>query len=79
MGFSLDLKVLSAGVRAPARRAAIRAPWGEEANLRAAIRRLREQGECVVCALPGHDHEGQEYDCDRELVAVDGQWVLRSL
>jgi hypothetical protein len=22
--------------------------------------------------LPGHEHEGEEFDCDRELVAVDG-------
>ena len=43
------------------------------------MRRLREQGETVVCVLPGHEHEGQEFDCDRELVAVDGQWVLRAL
>ena len=26
--------------------------------LRAAVRRLREQGETVVCMLPGHEHEG---------------------
>jgi len=32
-----------------------------------------------VCALPGHDHETQEFACDRELVAVDNQWTLRSL
>ena len=44
----------------------------EDAALRAAVRALREQGETVVCVLPGHEHEGQEFDCDRELVAVDG-------
>jgi ATP phosphoribosyltransferase regulatory subunit len=32
-----------------------------------------------VCALPGHDHEMQEFACDRELVRVDDQWTLRSL
>jgi ATP phosphoribosyltransferase regulatory subunit len=29
--------------------------------------------------LPGHDDEAQEFACDRELVAVDNQWTLRSL
>ena len=57
----------------------VRAPWGEDAALRAAIRCLREQGESVVCVLPGHEHEGQEFECDRELVAVAGHWVVRSL
>jgi ATP phosphoribosyltransferase regulatory subunit len=79
VGFSLDLKELAALV--PARRlaAAIRAPWGESEALRTAVRRLREQGETVVCILPGHEHEGQEFDCDRELVAVGDQWVVRTL
>jgi ATP phosphoribosyltransferase regulatory subunit len=79
VGFSLDLKELAALV--PARRlaAAIRAPWSEDAQLRAAVRRLREQGETVVCILPGHEHEGEEFDCDRELVAVKDQWVVRAL
>jgi len=79
VGFSLDLKELATLV--PARRmgAAIRAPWGESEPLRSAVRRLREQGESVVCILPGHEHEGQEFDCDRELVAVGDQWVVRAL
>jgi ATP phosphoribosyltransferase regulatory subunit len=33
----------------------------------------------VVCSLPGHGHEGEEFDCDRELILIDGQWVLRAL
>jgi ATP phosphoribosyltransferase regulatory subunit len=79
VGFSLDVKALAALVPGAGARAAIRAPWGEGAGLRAAIRRLRDQGEPVVCILPGHEHEGQEFDCDRELVAVDDRWVVRSL
>ena len=79
VGFSLDVKELAA--LAPARRlgAAIRAPWAEDAALRAAIRRLREQGDTVVCILPGHEHEGQEFAFDRELVAEAGQWAVRAL
>jgi len=79
VGFSTDLKVLAACAAEPPRRTAIRAPWSEDSALRQAIRRLREQGETVVCILPGHEHEGEEFDCDRELVAVDGRWVLRAL
>ena len=79
VGFSLDLKALSAHGPRQAPRPAIRAPWGEDAALRAAVRRLREQGETVLCILPGHEHEAQEFDCNRELAAVGGQWVLRAL
>jgi ATP phosphoribosyltransferase regulatory subunit len=79
VGFSLDLKELATLVSPRRLAAAIRAPWGESEGLRAAVRRLREQGETVVCILPGHEHEGQEFDCDRELVASGDQWVLRAL
>jgi ATP phosphoribosyltransferase regulatory subunit len=79
VGLSLDLKALSSQVSQTAPRSAIRAPWGEDATLRAAVRRLREQGETVLCILPGHEHEAQEFHCDRELTAVGNQWVLRSL
>ena len=50
-----------------------------KSGLRAAVRRLREQGETVVCVLPGHEHEGDEFDCDRELARVGTQWVVRAL
>ena len=77
VGFSLDLKRLVALAPVSALRAAIRAPWGEDAGLRAAIRGLREGGETVVCVLPGHEHENDEFDCDRELVLRDGRWVTQ--
>lgn len=78
-GFSMDLKQLAALVPPRTMKPAIRAPWGEQPELRAAIRRLREQGESVVCILPGHEHEGEEFACDRELALHDGQWIVRSL
>jgi ATP phosphoribosyltransferase regulatory subunit len=83
VGFSMDLKGLlpmlaTAGATASAR-AAIRAPWSEDDALRGAIRRLREQGETVVCVLPGHEHEGDEFACDRELTTAGDQWVVRAL
>ena len=80
VGFSLvDLKELALLVSGNGLRASIRAPWAEGSGLRTAVRRLREQGETVVCILPGHDHEGQEFACDRELVAPNGQWIVRAL
>lgn len=79
VGFSADLKTLVSLAPASPLRAAVRAPWGEDPGLRTAIRRLREQGETVVCVLPGHEHEGDEFDCDRELVQVGSQWAVRAL
>jgi ATP phosphoribosyltransferase regulatory subunit len=79
VGFSLDLKTLAALALGQPMHSAVRAPWAEDADLRSAVRGLREHGETVVCVLPGHEHEGQEFDCDRELVMAAGQWIVRSL
>lgn len=78
-GFSLDLKELVSVLPPRALKAAIRAPWGEDAGLRAAIARLRAGGETVACVLPGHEHEVNEFDCDRELANTAGQWVVQPL
>lgn len=76
-GFSLDVKPLVALVPAPPLRAAIRAPWRhDDAALRATVAALRAQGETVVSVLPGHEHEVDEFACDRELVWRDGTWVV---
>ncbi|MBB4842103.1 ATP phosphoribosyltransferase regulatory subunit [Paucibacter oligotrophus] len=79
VGFSLDLKTLVALTPDKGLRAAVRAPWGGDAAQRAAVRALREAGETVVCVLPGHEHEGDEFECDRELLRVGQEWVLRAL
>lgn len=76
-GFSLDLKELVSVLPARSLKAAIRAPWGDEASLRAAIAALRAAGETVACVLPGHEHEVHEFDCDRELVLTSGQWTVQ--
>lgn len=81
VGFSLDLKIvgdLLSGRDGSAVRSAIRAPWGEDPALRQAVRQLRLEGHTVVCVLPGHEHEVQEFDCDRELALLNGQWSVRS-
>jgi ATP phosphoribosyltransferase regulatory subunit len=79
IGFSLDLKALVGVVPPLPPHAAIRAPWAEDASLRAAVARCREQGETVVCVLPGHENETDEFECDRELVLQAGQWIVRPL
>ena len=44
-----------------------------------AIAQLRSQGETVVCVLPGHESEVDEFDCDRALVPSAGQWVVQAI
>jgi ATP phosphoribosyltransferase regulatory subunit len=78
-GFSLDIKDLVAAVPTRNLRSAVRAPWSEQASLREAIARLRAAGDVVVCTLPGHEAGCQEFDCDRELTEVAGQWVVKSV
>lgn len=77
VGFSADLKRLAVLAPRLAPHAAIQAPWGEDPALRAAIRALRERGETVVCVLPGHEDETEEFACDRALVSVGGQWTVQ--
>lgn len=79
VGFSLDIKALVAVARPAGLRAAIRAPWGEDQALREAIARLRAAGETVVCVLPGHESEVDEFQCDRELVQLDAAWRVTAI
>lgn len=79
VGFSLDVRELVGVLPARPLRAAIRAPWRDVAGLRAAIAGLRAQGETVVCVLPGHDSEIDEFHCDRELVEQGGQWSVKPI
>lgn len=82
VGFSLDLKELVQAVAPRPLVAAIRSPWGVAPGLRNAVAALRAQGHTVVCALPGHEHEVNEFHCDRELVpdpASADAWTVKSL
>jgi ATP phosphoribosyltransferase regulatory subunit len=79
VGFSLDLKALAERAAPLPAPGAIRAPWGEDSDLRAAVRRLREAGDTVLTVLPGHEPEAGALHCDRELTQVAGRWVLRAL
>ncbi len=77
VGFSLDVKALAAESPRRPLHAAIRAPWSEDAALRREIVQLRSAGETVVCVLPGHESEIDEFQCDRALVQLAGRWVVR--
>ena len=79
VGFSLDLRELVAVVPARPLRAAIRAPWSDDRALSGAIAALRADGETVVCAMPGHESEIDEFRCDRELVLSAGAWNVITL
>lgn len=79
VGFSLDVRELVGVLPARPLRAAIRAPWSDAAGLRQAIAQLRKAGETVVCVLPGHGSEIDEFHCDRELVEQAGQWSVRAI
>ena len=58
---------------------AIRAPWGDAADLRQVISKLRAQGETVVCVMPGHESEVDEFHCDRVLTHTAGQWIVQAI
>ncbi|MEY4863162.1 MAG: hypothetical protein RLZ51_1257 [Pseudomonadota bacterium] len=77
-GFSLELRDLAALLPEPEPVVAIRAPWSLDAALQTEIARLRACGEIVVQALPGHEDEHQEFECDRELVLSPSGWVAQS-
>ncbi len=78
-GFSLDIKALVSVLAPRPLRAAVRAPWREAVDLRGAIAALRARGETVVCVLPGHESEVDEFHCDRELIQVAGHWVVKAI
>ena len=79
VGFSLDVKSLVGVALAHPLHSAIRAPWGDVSALTEAVAALRSQGHTVVCVLPGHENEVDEFQCDRELLQVAGQWVVQAV
>jgi len=78
-GFSMDLRELARLLPMAERKLAIRAPWGREAALREKIAELRKAGEVVIQHMPGHQHDQEEFDCDRTLVLETGNWIIKKL
>ncbi len=58
---------------------AIRAPWADDEALIAEIAKLRASGQIVVRVLPGHEHDPQEFSCDRELRKTPSGWQVVKL
>jgi ATP phosphoribosyltransferase regulatory subunit len=77
-GFSLDLREVARISPIDVRGSAILAPWKHEEPLAAAIAQLRDAGEVVIQALPGHEHDFDEFAFDRVLVERDGVWVTEA-
>jgi ATP phosphoribosyltransferase regulatory subunit len=77
-GFSLDLREVARISRIEARSSAILAPWKHDDALRASVAALRDAGEVVIQALPGHEHDLDEFACDRVLVERGGAWIVES-
>jgi ATP phosphoribosyltransferase regulatory subunit len=75
-GFSLDLREIARISPMDARGSAIVAPWKHDEPLRLAILALRNAGEVVIQALPGHEHDLDEFASDRVLVERGGAWVV---
>ncbi len=78
-GFSMDLREIARLLPAAAPAPAIRAPWGLEPALQSLIASLRAEGEIVIQNLPGHERDQQEFDCDREIIADQGQFIIKPL
>ena len=79
VGFSLDVKVLTEHINPVQGELGIQARWQESSGLRSAIRHLRRSGEQVVVMFPHETPQTRHPSCDRELVEINGQWVVRSL
>ncbi|MFA7607289.1 MAG: ATP phosphoribosyltransferase regulatory subunit [Rhodocyclaceae bacterium] len=78
-GFSVDLRQLAAGLPPVAAVGAVLAPLAADEGLHERIAALRNGGEVVVMALPGHQGTWKEAGCDRQLVRRGDEWVVETL
>lgn len=80
-GFDSDLKTLAKlTAQSLTRKQGILAPASSEADLLAAVQKLRAEGEIVINCLSDSEPNAQELaelGCDRLLVNVDGEWQLK--
>jgi len=77
-GFSLDIMTLARISKKHSSKTAILAPWANDPKLSQEIAQLRSQGQVVIQLLPGHEQDGDEFHCDRELVNQKGAWVIKT-
>ena len=74
--YLLDLARLAPTEPAPG---CVRAPRTSDPTLAAAMASLRAAGEVVIQDLPGHENEGEEGRCERELIKQKGKWQVRKI
>ncbi|WP_293008118.1 ATP phosphoribosyltransferase regulatory subunit [Nitrosomonas sp.] len=77
-GFSMDLRELSRLVKPKTYPKGIRAPFDKKnKELENMIQQLRKAGQIVVMELPGQRSESLV--CDRQLVLLDGKWIVKEI
>ena len=74
--YLLELARLAPAEPAPGR---IRAPRRSDPRLDEVIAGLRQAGEVVIQDLPGHENEGDEGRCTRQLIKQKGKWQIRKI
>jgi ATP phosphoribosyltransferase regulatory subunit len=78
-GFSTDIKTLVGLSKIELESSkGIYAPCSDEPGQLEAINNLRNQGDIVICELPGQDNAPEDIGCDRQLEYQDGQWTVVS-
>lgn len=79
-GFSTDLKnLLELSANDYSLRSGIFAPHTDDPEQLIAIDKLRQQGEIVICELPGQTGDAQAMGCDRKLEAGKDGWSVVKL
>ena len=80
VGFSLDLKAVASLAATRRRRAAIRAPWGEDAALRAGgAPAARARRDAWSASCPGTSTRARSSTATASWSRLGGQWVVRAL
>jgi ATP phosphoribosyltransferase regulatory subunit len=76
-GFSMDVRELSGLMPSDSYPRGILAPYiKEDRALGKKIEQLRNEGQIVIIALPGHENDVSSFNCDKKLVSEDGVWSI---
>ncbi|SEN03908.1 ATP phosphoribosyltransferase regulatory subunit [Nitrosospira multiformis] len=76
-GFSMDLRELSGLMSSDSCPRGILAPFiKEDRVLEKKIEQLRNEGQIVIVALPGHENDVGSFNCDKKLVSENGVWSI---
>lgn len=79
-GFSTDVRALYEHLSPETeQKDRIFAPDSEVPGLYEAVEMLRNDGECVVCELPGQSADARAMGCSRELYLDGGRWKVREV